>query len=250
LVRSLSEAGFFVEPNVALLDRRTGKSREVDLVAEFYEHNPKLEKISVRTHFVVEAINNSLPIVAMTEHPESPITDIDAFVRYATTPSDAPFQTRVDVFEGKGVFTEKRYSQYCGITRKKAGDELMASHPEDLYSSLLKIAEFIEQQASEFESRQWPPEDPYWRLWFWQGVLVVGGEILTLDDSADGMSLVETPRAPLVFNFHVGEQPKTVVIQLVRERELLPFARRVIEEDRTLALEVNDVRSTFQDRVT
>ncbi|MCG8528056.1 MAG: hypothetical protein MI748_16860, partial [Opitutales bacterium] len=34
IIRSLNEAGFFVEPNQSIIDPETGKSREIDLIAE------------------------------------------------------------------------------------------------------------------------------------------------------------------------------------------------------------------------
>jgi hypothetical protein len=220
LVRLLSEARFFVEPNVAVLDRVTGKSREIDLLAEFYEHRPDQQNISVRTLFAVEAINNPLPLVLMTEHPESPITDIDGYVRYATTPANAPFETRVDVYEGKGVFGAKRYSQYCGLSRKKQDEALMASHHDELYSSFVKLAQFIEQQMADFESREWPENDDFWRI-----------------------SLVDIDEAPLVFNYHAAELPKTILIHVVRESQLLSYARRLVEEDSHLAEKLQTLRT-------
>lgn len=242
LVQALCDARFFVEPNVALIDSRTGKSREIDLLAEYYEYNPDLPNVSVRTEFAIEATNNALPLVLMTPHPGSPITDIEAYVRYRTTPEPAPFETRVDVYEEKGVFKGTRYSQYCALSRKKGSDELIALHTDDLYSDLLKLAELIEQRAAEFEARAWPSDDPFWRLWFWQGVLVVGGDLLVVTEDSGGIALAEIEDAPLVFNFHSAEQPTTVVIQVLRERTLIPYVKNIIAEDRLLASLIYEVR--------
>ena len=72
LVRSLTEQGYFVEPNQVLRDPRTGKSREIDLVTEYYSYNSERPKVCVKTHFVVEAINNRFPFVLTTERPYTP----------------------------------------------------------------------------------------------------------------------------------------------------------------------------------
>lgn len=63
LVRSLTSHGYFVEPNQVVRDRRTGKTREIDLIAEYFNYHPERRKVAVKTFFVVEAINNRFPFV-------------------------------------------------------------------------------------------------------------------------------------------------------------------------------------------
>ncbi len=243
VVRALTDAGFFVEPNVAIVDRRTGKSREVDLVAEYYEYDPSLAGVSVRTRFTIEAINNLLPIILITPHPNSPMSDIEGFLRYRTTPPSAPFITSVEVYDAKKVFDTQRYSQYCALSRKKSGDELLASHPDDLYSSFQKLGEFVEQQISEFDSEEWPDDDGYWRLWFWQPVLVLGGDLLVASEEDHGeLTVTEVDMAPLLFNFHVADQPRTVVVQIVREQHLLAYTKELAAVDHELAKKIRGQR--------
>lgn len=243
IIRALTESRFFVQPNIALIDRRTGKSRELDIVAEYFDYDPNRPNLSVRTEFVIEAINNFLPLILMTPEPYNPLADVEAYIRYGTTPSEASFLKHVDVHDAKGVSSAARYSQYCALTRKKSGDELMASHPDDLYSSLLKLAEFIEDQVAQFNVRDWQP-DEYWRLWFWEGLLVVGGDLLVVDDSGADLSLREVESAPLIFNFHVGEAPRTLVIQVIRESALMPYLTSVIAVDREIRNDLFDARGT------
>src|SRR5579884_1721519 len=119
----------------------------------------------------------------------------------------------------------------------------MASHTDDLYSSLLKIGEFIEQRAAEFDERGWPPDDTFWRLWFWQGVLVVAGDLLVVAEDDGQLGVTEIEEAPLVFNFHFGEQPRTVLIEIVRERAFMEYTDRIIAEDRRLAKLIHEVRT-------
>lgn len=251
LVRRLADIGFFVEPNVAIADRRTGKSREIDIVAEYFAYETDHPGVAARSHFAIEAINNNLPLVVMTPYPGSMDAEFDD-LRYATTPPyPNPFETDVALYEEKGIYRRTLYAQYCALTRKRAGDELMASHPDDLYSSLLKLAEFIEQQATDFETRKWPENDEYWRLWMWQGVLVLGGDLLIAIDAADGtLSLAETDEASLVFNFHLAEQPKTVVIDVVRERALVPYLKRAIDADHRLEVRMYEIRTLSPERAT
>jgi hypothetical protein len=244
LVRSLSDAGFFVEPNVAIADPRTGKSREIDLSVEFFDYETARDRVSVKTHFTIETINNNLPLILMTPHPGSPNEDFENYLRYGTTPEPCSFLDGIDLYEEKAVFGAARFSQYCGLSRKKSGEALMASHLEDLYSSLQKLAEFVEQEAESFGSREWDA-DSFWRLWFWQGILVVGGELLVVSEAQDGsLSLTEAEQATLIFNFHVADQPRSVLIHTVREGRLLPYLNDVVAVDRHIATRIRALRST------
>ena len=85
LVRSLCDANFFVEPNVAHKDPRTGKSREIDLIAEDggRAFHPKT---CVKTQLIVEAVNNRLPVVLLTERPSSPNADFENYLKFGCTP--------------------------------------------------------------------------------------------------------------------------------------------------------------------
>lgn len=242
LVSALAKARFFVEPNAAVLDRRTGKSREIDLLAEYFDYDPDRPKISVLTRFAIEAINNSLPLVLLSPDPRSPNVDV-ADPRFATTPDSNPFEVDIEVWQEKETNNGVKFSQYCALTRKKSGDALMASHPDDLYSSLLKLAELVEEQASEFENREWSEEDDFWRLWFWQGILVVGGDlVVAIEDTPGALSIAEVDRGSLIFNFHFRDQPRSLVIEFIREHALLPYLQEVVAADRRVRQRIHQIR--------
>src|SRR5579872_1159190 len=70
VVKQLDEYGFFVEPNQVALDPLTNKSREIDIVAEYYnsEDSQRMSsnKVFVKAKFVFEIKNNNSPIVLLT----------------------------------------------------------------------------------------------------------------------------------------------------------------------------------------
>ena len=72
IVRELGARGFFVEPNQVVKDARTGKSREIDLVAEHYSYVPDHRDLCVKTKFVAEVVNNRWAIVLLTSRPSTP----------------------------------------------------------------------------------------------------------------------------------------------------------------------------------
>lgn len=242
VVRSLAGARFFVEPNVAILDERTGKSREIDVVAEYYEYDAERRHVSVRTYFAIEAVNNNLPFVLMTPHPGSPNDVFEEYLRYGATPDASSCLSSIDLYDERGG-DNPRYTQYCGLSRKKANDDLMASHLDDIYTSLLKLAEFTESQYEAFLSRQWAADDPFWRLHFWQGILVVGGDLVTATQDENGdLSVEEVESGTLIFNFHMRGEPRSTLIHVIRETHLLQFVQSVVAVDRRLAFRIHDAR--------
>jgi len=234
LVRLLSDADYFVEPNVAHPDPRTGKSREIDFVAEYrsgYAH----PKTCVQTTVVGEAVNNRFPFVLLTERPFTPRADFESYIKFIYTPEPSPFLHEFHVYEEKNAAWENLYSQYCVLTKKSGKDEFMASHPDDTYGSLLKLAEYTEAEVSRGAELPNRGRDEWWRLFFWQPMLVVSGQLMTATPQIDGTTrIVETPLARLEFNWHQEEQPRTTVIEVVREDFLLERVRSLQAQDTNL----------------
>ena len=84
-MRSLAEEDFFVEPNKVVIDSKTGKSREIDIVTEYFDSEVNKGGVSVKTGFVIEAINNKYPFVLMTQRPFHPDSPIGESHKYITT---------------------------------------------------------------------------------------------------------------------------------------------------------------------
>lgn len=243
LVRALSKQGYFVEPNQVVLDPRTNKSREIDLVAERFHYAPEFPKVVTITHFVIEALNNKLPFVLTTPRPYSPAADIESYLKYVCTPHDNPFEEAIDICEEKGAFKDNLFSQYCALSRKNNSKELMASHPDDVYGSLLKMSEYVESQMVEWGSRGHLQADGYWRWLFWQPMLVLGGQLVEVNLSEDGSpTLKETAVGRLEFNWHAGDQRKTTVIEVITEEYFLNRLDAVVQKDCEIAGKMFQIR--------
>jgi len=230
LVRLLSDSGFFVEPNVAHKDPRTGKAREIDLVAEdALGYRPG---VCVKTTFVIEAINNRFPIVLLTERPSTPNADFESYIKFACTPEPCSFLNEFSVYDEKNADWHNLFSQYCVLTKKSGRDELMASHPDDMYSSLLKLAEYTENEVNDFHEWTSEQQGEYWRLFFWQPILVASGQLMCAKVETDGtIQLQELQLARLEFNWHDDGLRRTTVIEVVREDFLLERLNTVREHD-------------------
>jgi hypothetical protein len=193
LVHSLTQRNYFVEPNQVVRDPRTGKSREIDLIAERYRYSKEYPNASVITHFVIEAVNNKYAFILTTERPSSPGADFEGYVQFACTPNPNPFLKEIDIYEEKGPrcgsHWKNVFAQYCVLSKNNNASELMASHPDDVYGSLLKPSEYVDGAKSRFESREL--NDDYWRLWFWHLMLVLNGQLVTVRMGGDDTPKLE-----------------------------------------------------------
>lgn len=240
IVERLHANNFFVEPNVAHKDPRTGKSREVDLVAEPIYAN-SVNQCVARTKFVLEAINNRFPVVLMTERHSTPNADFESYLKFGTTPVD--LCPDLDVYELKKADWENLYSQYCQVTRKKDGKELMASHPDDMYSSLLKLAEYTEETLLEFNNFATEDSGTFWRMFFYHPILVVSEQLLVARLTEHGdLHLEDAQIARLEFNWHDGELPKTTIIEVIREDHLITRLQEINEIDRHITARLGAAR--------
>jgi hypothetical protein len=239
LVRTLTAADFFVEPNVSHRDPRTGKAREIDLTAESASGSFR-RGVCVKTTFVIEAINNRYPVVLLTERPSTPNADFESYLKFGTSPEPCPFLHEIYIYEEKGADWKNLFSQFCALSKKNGRDEFMASHPDDIYSSLLKASEYTEDQVTEFEN--WTAEEigKYWRLFVWHPMLVVSGQLLTAKLSPEGVvQLQETPLARLEFNWHDGDSRQTTVIEVIREDYLLERLNFIRAQDDALEARIH-----------
>jgi hypothetical protein len=240
IISSLTEAGFFVEPSPPILDSRTGKSRELDLVAEFYDNENALRHkgVAVKTYFVVEAVNNRFPFVLLTQHPQSPLSNSDDYAKRGVTPiDDNPFLSDSSVCRllwNRDPEFGTLFCQYAELTRKNGRDELMASHGDGTYQSLLKLSEFIENEVRLFEKFQ-ADSDPYWRIFFWRPVLILAGQLVkAVQNGSEKPSLHFSEFGQLAFNWHDSERPRTTIIDIVTERFYLKHFQSIASQDAAL----------------
>lgn len=249
LVRSLTSHGYFVEPNQVVRDPRTGKAREIDLIAEYYHYNRDRQKVAVKTYFVVEAINNRFPFVLLTERPYTPSADFENYIKLACTPEPNPFIDKFDIYEDKGADWENLFSQYCVITTKRGDKELMATHPDDVYGSLLKLAEYVDNEVAVWANRDGSAHDQFWRMFFWQPMLVLSGQLLSAHFQGDGTTeLKETSIGRLEFNWHAEETNRTTVIEVVTEEFFLKHLDSIIGKDDELEGRLHLLRQTLLNR--
>jgi hypothetical protein len=248
VVRGLSTRGFFVEPNQVIRDSKSGKSREIDVVAEYYNYVPEHDRICVKTTFVAEIVNNRYPLILLTPRPVTPNTNIDDHVKFGYTPEPCPFIQHLDIYEDRSPEANNLFSQYCGLSPKKGEKrEFMASHSEDLFASLQKVSEYVEEELASFAEWTKRSKGDYWRVFFWHPCLVVGGELYTVRPLENEEPVIcATEHAFLEFNWHFGEERRTTAIEVITARALYARIETIVESDISLQERLDQIRKQSQ----
>lgn len=238
LVNALNEAGYFVDPNQTICDKNTGKSREIDILAEG-PSSIKYKDTNVRSFFVIEATNNLYPVVLTTLLDSEPRGHIELYNQcWYSLSDDADHK----IYPPERVESEniQLYCQYCAITRKK-NKELMASHSEDLYSSITKMVQYCERDINEWRERKLKQQ--YWEVLFWRPILVFQNDILVTNQSGNSqVELLDVDSARLKFNYHEDDQQVSMIIDLVKENQLLKHLKMIANQDKRLLDELVSFR--------
>jgi hypothetical protein len=243
----LSQSGFFVETNQVIRDPITGKSREIDLLAELY--SPREDNIPVvaRIKFVFEAKNNPFPLVLLTQLKPTPNIEIYESVREVITPNNPKADTIEEGFYG-ALFdneTEPVFTQYCTFKRKRdsAKSELMALHPDDLHDGLAKIVQYCDEQIAFWQGQK---TDRYIRDFLFLPVIVLGGKLFELvPDLNTTLKQVQVSR--LLYNYHLGEETKCAIVYVATQEGFGVFINNLIRMERKIEehlLEQNQRAST------
>lgn len=233
--KMLSEKGFFVETNTVIKDPLTGKSREIDLTAEFYDANINYRenKSFTKIKYVFEIKNNSAPIVLLTEFENNPnIQDWEAFKQYLTIPSEMEGYFSSHYWD-KLVLQNKFsiFTQYCSFQKKNKNDELMALHPDNIYEGLSKISQYCEQKI---QNKNITEPDQYLRLFLYLPVLLITDDLYELKyNETKSHKLDKTQCSLLLYNYHYEGKPSMAYIFVVTKQgltELLNFMTQIEKE--------------------
>lgn len=247
IVRTLEENDYFVEPNQVLRDQQTGKSREIDFIAEHYGQS--YDKSIVKTSFVGEVINNRFPLVLVTNRPATPNSPFEDYVKFAYNPNYEMVFKFFSAYEERKPPDERLFSQWCVISRKNSNEAFMASHPDDTYHSFRKISEHIESCISEYWHFEETNDEAFWRVLFWHPMLVLGGDLFAAKSLDDGsVEISEIDSAFLEFNWHLGEEKKTTVIEVIRFNSLLDRMNSIVASDQKMQEKLAETRKHFENQ--
>ncbi|MEJ1395797.1 MAG: hypothetical protein RPU64_16630 [Candidatus Sedimenticola sp. (ex Thyasira tokunagai)] len=237
--KRLIELSFFVETNIVIEDPVSGKSREIDMAAEYYDWNApaSVEKAKAKIEFVFEIKNNIFPLVLLNEFDFSPrVEDWVGLKEAITSPNTVNYDQYENYYEP--LIANKRghiFSQYCSFQKKKQNSELMAMHPENIHSGLAKIIQYCEECAEGWGEESEEDEahvETYLRHFLCMPVLVIKDNLYELKDG----KLIKTDSSILVVNYYHKNLPTMAYVFVITKNGLDSFLEQTLQ----LESEIND----------
>lgn len=247
----LSQASFFVESNQVILDPITGKNREIDLIAEYYDWDKPIgkSKCCAKIRFVFEIKNNNTPFVLLTEYQFTPtIEDWVGLKEKITIPKGIQY----DSFESyyKELIHSNKFSvftQYCSFQRKKEkSKELMAIHPDNVASGLDKIVQYCEVKFEERETIENP--DGYFRHFINIPILLIADNLFELQLTENNQPiLTKVDSSILISNYHdENREPTMAFVFVVTKKGLESFIQYMLELEKKIQTELELIRIKHQ----
>jgi len=250
IANTLANAGFFIETNQVVKDPVTGKSREIDLTAEYYERDDK-ERAGLRAysriHFIFEIKNNIFPLVLMTKYEFSPNIDIwESIKEIQTTPEGIDWSASEGFYDKLLMENDQNlYTQYCSFEHKKNKDKnktLMALHPEQVHKGLSKITQYCEEVIEFWNDRE---KDDVYRKFLYLPVLLIKDDLYELRINKNSKPhLNKVDESKLIFNYHFKENPKMSTVWVVTQKGFLKFMKNMVKQERIVEEEMISIIRT------
>jgi hypothetical protein len=242
----LNKSGFITENNQVIVDPHTGKSREIDLTAEFFNFRDRtrLTKCVSKVRFVFEIKNNAAPLVLLTKFENSPnLEDWLGLKRWETIPKGLNSVYYTGYWD-KLILTKRGsiFTQYSSFQRKKANEQLMALHPDNLHEGLSKITQFCEEAIDRKVSVE--PEDGYWRDFLYIPVLLLADDLYELHSSGiNKYKLKKVQTSMLVYNYHFKNEASMAYVYVVTKKGFKKFIELILKIEEEVETEMIDLRN-------
>lgn len=239
MTKLLAQSGFFVESNQIIEDPITGKGREIDLIAELYNYNEESSKFKTasRIIYIFEIKNNILPVVLLTKFEFSPNIVLSESLKEIST---VPKKINHDSYEGfyKRIFNGDKdliFTQYCSFNKKKANEELMALHPDNIHDGLLKIVHYCEKQVDSWGGEDSEIDDlqflsDYYRHFLYLPILLLNDDLYELGiDEENNRNLKKVDCSKLLYNYYYKGEPKMSLVYFVTKKGFPDLMKKLID---------------------
>jgi len=242
----LNNSGFVTENNQVIIDPFTGKSREIDLTAEYFNLRDRAteSRCVSKVRFVFEIKNNTSPIVLLTKFEHSPnLEDWLGLKRWITIPKGLS-DTYYTGYWDKLVQAKrgKIFTQYCSFQRKKANEEIMALHPDNIHSGLSKITQYCEEATDREESIE--PQNGYWRDFIYLPVLLLADDLYELHSSDDNRhELKKVNSSMLICHYHYKNIASMAYVFVVTKNGFVDFMNSMLEVEEEVESDMINLRN-------
>lgn len=247
----LNDRGYFNHTNPVIKDKLTGKSREVDLVSEFYERNRDYKNKTIcRITFVFEIKNNSSPVVLLTRGDTSPDVPIwNGGREVFSIPEGIDYESYMN-----GIFEEliykleyPIYSQYCSFQYKKDQNkkELMALHPEPIHEGLSKCVQYCDETVDDWNTEhvQKVGKDDYFRHFIYLPVLLLKDDLYELHHTKTNKpKLKKVSSSILLYQYIKDDSPEMTLVLVLTRKGFDNVMKTMLEIQRNIEKTMINIR--------
>lgn len=226
--KKLTTSGYFVESNKVVIDKFTGKSREIDIIAEYNDNifeRDYSKKCYCKIKFAFEIKNTSSPILVLTEYQNSLNDGIwESIKEFITIPTDLEYYN-FNISEKLIYNNNSLYTQYCSFQEKKGSNELMALHPDNIHSGIQKITQFCEEHIGKLEN----DENNYLRHFLYIPILLISDDLYELKILNDKPKIFKTEETTLIYNYHHNDLAKSCLVKILTKNGLDNFLAEMLQ---------------------
>ncbi|GGB85022.1 hypothetical protein GCM10007424_26330 [Flavobacterium suaedae] len=243
--------GFATESShVFFLDTIEEKYREVDVIAINTLDNIsfKDESLTLTVRFIVECINNPVPLGLFENIGDMDETATDWIYMFTNGSNilreegSINWPSSISKYESK-ILLSKPSRQYCSFIKKKdkSKDEWMACHPNDFHNNLKKIAQYLKHDLKKI-SNNWDGIRPQMaRLDLLIPVIVLQGDMLEIKNNCEiDINPVDYYRLKIPYE---DSLQKNVSIDIVTEKK---FKEYLDQKTKTIQLMFNDLKEKLE----
>ena len=240
----LVDNGFFVESNVIFQDPLSKKNREIDIVAETYNDfsTVDFDRISCKISYYFELKNNDFPLVLLTKLQFNPNTPEDIFKEVLTVPEGINYDSYSAFIEQLYDKNLNFYTQYCSFSKKK-DNEFMASHSEELYSSLSKLCWYCEKRTVETNELFEKMTNNYFRHWLNLPVLLMNNDLYELTIEKNKPKLEKVKYSRLLLNYHFNDIPTSTIIYIITKDYLRDWLLEMADIETKVRMQMKESKN-------
>ena len=230
IAEMLADSNYFVRSGHVVEDPITGKGRDIDIIANFNGGRARRRKGTIRSssriEYVFEIKNNLFPVVLLTDFRDNPYIESWTGLKEAVNrPDGIKYDDFHEHYFEKIIENSSNiFTQYCSFHKKKANDELMASHPDRFHESLSKIIQYCDEQVESCDTYLWNEtpkgrSDRFFRHLLYVPILLVSDNLYQLKNN----SLEKVESSILVVNYYHSGEPKMAYVFVMTKAGLPKF---------------------------
>lgn len=242
VINWLNNNSFFVEPNKTFFDISSGKSREMDVMADtlnFFDDEKSKMDIGLKTVLLIEVINTPVPLIFFKGIYEEQY-ELPYMMRFI---SDAKknigsFMDHID-FTIYHYYNSSLSTQYCSFEKKRSNSEWMAIHPNSIYDTFKKLSIVSDNLVQEYQND--PHKKKYNRFFRYQPVLILNDYLYQAEIIENELSLAKKELISFSFNYSTQDEQKSLIIDVITENFLPKYSDIIFKEDKIVYKEIKKV---------